>query len=211
MKFGPKRKLNAEEFMLLNCVVGENSWASLGLQEIKPVHLKANQSWIFIGRTDTEGEAPVLWPPDVNNWLIGKGSHAGKDWRWEEKGPTEDELVGWYHWLDGHEFEQAPGVGDGQGSLGCCRPWGCKESDMTEWLNWIQLNWLEIEEWLDIKGVFICLLVPFFGYFFRRAPIPVFLITTSVPISVFPLLHIHIFLFSISPTAVLFPLLHSVY
>ena len=81
-------------------------------------------------------------------------------------------MVGWYHRLDGHEFEQAPGVGDGQGSLGCCHPRGLKESDTTEWLSWIQLNWLGIEKWLDIQGVFICLLVPFFGYFFRRAPIP---------------------------------------
>ena len=109
--------------------------------KIKPVNHKGNQSWIFIGRTDAEAVAPILWPPDVKNWLIWKDPDAGKDWRQKEKGMTEDEMVGWYHWLDGHEFEQAPGVGDGQGSLACCSPWGHKESDMTERLNWTELNW----------------------------------------------------------------------
>ena len=79
---------------------------------------------VFIGRTDTEAETAILWPPDMKNWLIGKDPDAGKDWRQEEKGTTEDEMVGWHHWLDGHEFEQALGVGVGQGRLGCCRPWG---------------------------------------------------------------------------------------
>ena len=102
----------------------------------KPVHPKGNQSWILIGRTDAKGEIPILWPPDAKNWLIGKDPDASKDWRQVEKGMTEDELVGWHHWLDGHESEQAPGVGNGQGSLACFSPWGCKESDMTEWLNW---------------------------------------------------------------------------
>ena len=91
-------------------------------KEIKPVDLKGNQSWTFIGRTDAEVEAPILWPGDAKNWLIGKYSDAGEDWRWEEKGMTEDEVIAWYHRLDGHEFEQAPGVGDGQGSLVCCSP-----------------------------------------------------------------------------------------
>ena len=100
---------------------------------------KGNQSWIFIGRTDTEAEAPILWPSDAKNWLIGKDPDAGKDWRWEEKGKTEDEMVGWHHWLDGREFEWAPGVGDGQGSLACCGSWGHKESDMTEWLTWLMI------------------------------------------------------------------------
>ena len=106
-------------------------------KEIKPVNPKGNQSWIFIGRTDAE--APVLWPPDGKNWLTGKDSDAGKDWRQEEKGTTEDEMVGWHHRLDGHEFEQALGVGDGQGGLVCCSPWGHKELDMTEQLNWTEL------------------------------------------------------------------------
>ena len=107
----------------------------LDCKEIKPVNLKGNQSWIFIGRTDAEAETPILWPPDVKNWLIGKDPDAGKDWGKEEK----DKMVGWHHPLDVHEFEQAPGVGDGQGSLVCCSPWYCKESDMTEGLNWTKL------------------------------------------------------------------------
>ena len=90
---------------------------------------------IFIGRTDAEAEAPILWPPDVKNQFIGKDPDAGKDWRQEEKGTTEDEMVGWHHQLNGHEFEQTPGDDEGQGSLVCCSPWGCKESDVTERLN----------------------------------------------------------------------------
>ena len=110
----------------------------LDSKEIQPVHTKGNQSWMFIGRTDAEPETLILWPPNVKNWLIGKDPDAGKDWRWEEKGTTEGEMVGWHHRLNGHEFEQAPGVGDGQGGLACCSPWGCKESDMTERLNWTE-------------------------------------------------------------------------
>ena len=110
----------------------------LDCKEIKPVNLTENQSWIFVGRTDAEAETPILWPPDVKNWLIWKDPDAGKDWRQKEKGMTEDEMVGWYHWLDGHEFEQALGVGDGQGSLECCSPWGLKESDTTERLDWTE-------------------------------------------------------------------------
>ena len=107
----------------------------LDCKEIKPVHPKGSQSWIlFIGRIVAEAEAPILWPPDVKNWLIRKDPDSGKDWR-QEKGTTEDEMVGWHHWLNGHAFEQALGVGDGQGSLACCSPWGRKESDMTEGLN----------------------------------------------------------------------------
>ena len=99
----------------------------LDCKEIKPVNLKENQSWIFIGRTDAEVEKPIFWPPNVKNWLIGKDPDARKDWRQEEKGTTEDEMVGWHHWLNGHELEQAPGVDDGQKSLSCCSPWGRKE------------------------------------------------------------------------------------
>ena len=91
--------------MLLNCGAGEDSWESLGYKEIQPFHPKGDQSWIFIGRTDAEAETPILWPADVKNWLIGKVCDAGKDWRWEEKGTAEDEMVGWHHWLDGHEFK----------------------------------------------------------------------------------------------------------
>ena len=125
--------------MLLNCGVGEDSWESLGLQGNQTSQLKGNQYWIFIGRTDAEAESPVLWPPDAKTWLIGKYPDAGNDGRQEEKGMTEDKMVGWHHWLNEHEFEQAPGVSDGQGSLACCSPWGCKESNMTEWLNWTDI------------------------------------------------------------------------
>ena len=95
-------------------------------KEIKPVNPKGKQSWIFIGRTDAEAKAPILWPSYMKNWLIGKDPDAGKDWRQEEKGTTEDEMVGWYHPLDGHDFEQAAELGDREGSLACCSPWGCK-------------------------------------------------------------------------------------
>ena len=97
--------------------------STLDCKEIQPVHPKRNQSWIFTGRTDAEAEALILWPPDAKNWLIGKDSDAEKDWRQEEKGTAEDEMIGWHHWHDGHEFEQAPGVGDGQRShLILCHP-----------------------------------------------------------------------------------------
>ena len=109
-------------------------------KEIQPVHSKGDQSWVFFGRNDAKAETPVLWPPHAECWLIGKGSDAGRDWRQEEKGTTEDEMAGWHHWLSGHEFEWTPGDGDGQGGLGCCNSWGHKESDTTERLNWTELN-----------------------------------------------------------------------
>ena len=105
----------------------------------QPVHPKGDQSWVFIGRTDAEAETPILGPPHVKSWLIGKDPDAGRDWGQEEKGTTEDEMAGWHHRLDGHEFEWTPGVGDGQGGLACCDSWGRKESDMTERLNWTEL------------------------------------------------------------------------
>ena len=102
-------------------------------KEIKHVSPIGNQPWIFAERTNAKAEAPIFWLPDAKSWLTGKDSDAGKDWRWEEKRVTEDELFGWHHWLNGHEFEQAPGDSEGQGSLACCSPWVCKESDiMTE-------------------------------------------------------------------------------
>ena len=113
----------------------------LDCKKIQPVHLKGDQSWIFIGRTDVKAEAPILWPPDVKSWLIGKDPDAGKDGGQEEKGTTEDETVGWYHQLNGHEFEQTPGVVAAQGRLICCSPWGHKESDMTYWLNSNNKRW----------------------------------------------------------------------
>ena len=106
----------------------------LDCKQIQPVHPKGDQSWIFIGRTDVEVETPILWPPDAKSWLIWKDPDAGKDWG-QEKGMTEDEMVGWHHWLNGHESEQTPGDGEGEGSLACCRPWGRKESNTTERLN----------------------------------------------------------------------------
>ena len=156
--------------MLLNCGVGEDSWESLGLHGDPTSSSWRNQSWIFIGRTDAEAETPILWPPGVKNWLIWKDPDAGKNGRWEEKGVTEDEMVGWHHrlngkvpyparywgqkekgttedekagWhhrLNGHQFEWTPGVGDGQGGLACCNSWGRKELDTTERLNWTELR-----------------------------------------------------------------------
>ena len=124
--------------MLLNCGVGEDSWESLGLQG-GPTSPSGDQSWVFIGRTDVEAETPTLWPPHAKSWLIWKDPNAGKDWRQEEKGMTQDEMVGWYHQLNGHGFGWTPGVADGQGGLACCSSWGRKESDMTERLNWTDL------------------------------------------------------------------------
>ena len=131
--------LSAEELIFWTVVLEKTLESPLHCK-IKPVHPKGNQSWIFIGRTDAAPEAPILWSPDVKSWLTGKDPDAGKDWRREEKGMTEDEMAGWHHRLDGHEFEQAPEVGEGQGSPVCCSPCGHKESDTTEWLNWY---WLE--------------------------------------------------------------------
>ena len=126
--------------MLLNCGAGEDSWESpLDCKEIKPVNPKGNQPWIFTGRTDPEAEAPILWPPDVKNWLTGKDPDAGKGWRQEEKGMTEDEMVGRHHRLNGHAIEQARGVGDGQGGLACCSSWGCRVGH--DWAT--ELNWTE--------------------------------------------------------------------
>ena len=112
----------------------------LDCKEIQPVNPKGNQAWIFIGRTDAGAEAPILWPPDAKSQLIGKDSDAGKDWGQEEKGVTEDEMVGWHHWLKGHEFVQTLGDSEEQWSLVCCSPWGHKESDMTEQLSNNQNN-----------------------------------------------------------------------
>ena len=120
-------------------VVLEKTFASpLACKESQPVHSKGDQSWVFIGRTDAEGETPILWPPHAKSWLTGKNSEAGRVWGQEEKGMTEDEMARWHHRLDGHEFVWPPGVGDGQGGLTCCNSWGRKESDTTEWLKWTE-------------------------------------------------------------------------
>ena len=125
----------------------------LDCKEIQPVHPQGDQSWVFIGRTDAEAETPILWPPHVKSWLIGKDSDAGRDWGQEEKGMTEDEMAGWHHWLDGPEPEWTLGVSDGQGGLTCCDSWGRKESDMTERMNWTDTN-------------ILCHLIPITWYFF---------------------------------------------
>ena len=112
--------------------------SSLAYKEIQPVHSKGDWSWVFFGRNDAKVETPVLWPPHVKSWLTGKDSDAQRDWGQEEKGTTEAEMAGWHHWLNGHESEWTPGVGDGQGGLACCNSWGRKESDTTERLNWTE-------------------------------------------------------------------------
>ena len=109
------------------------AWTARSSNQFNP---KGNQPWIFIGRTGPEAEVPVLWPLDMKSQLFGEDPDAGKDWRYEEKRTTEDEMVGWHHQLNGHQFEQAPGVSDEQGSLACCSPWGHKELNTTERLNW---------------------------------------------------------------------------
>ena len=115
--------------------------SSLDCKEINPSNPKGNQPWIFTGRIDAQVEALILWPPDAKNWFIGKDPDDGKDWGQEEKGMIEGEMVGWHHRLNGHSFGWTPGVGDGQGGLVCCSSWGWKESDMTEWLNWTELDY----------------------------------------------------------------------
>ena len=137
----------------------------LDYQEIKPVNSKGNQSWIFTGRTDTE--VPIPWPPDGKSQLIGKDPDAEKDWRWEKKGTTENEMVGWHHQWDGHEFEQALGDGEEQGSLVCSSPWDYKESDPTEWLN---NDFCKIRPSRSPKAWFFC----FYFVLFWDIPVPYF-------------------------------------
>ena len=146
-------------------VVLEKSLESLlDCKEIQPVHPKGSQHWLFIGGTDAEAEAPILWPTDSKSRLIRKDPDAGKDWR-QEKWTTEDEMVGWHHWVNGHEFEQTPVVGDRQGSLACCSPWGHKESDMTKWLNWIELRQMKRNYCIIIIGhLALCEYISSFGY-----------------------------------------------
>ena len=117
------RKLSTKNWWFLTVVLEKTLESPLNYKEIQPVHPKGNQSWIFIGRTDAEVETPILRWTDMNNWLIWKNPDAGKDWRREEKLMIEDEMVGWHHWLNEHEFEQTLGVGDGQGGLACCDSW----------------------------------------------------------------------------------------
>ena len=148
MRAGHKKSQALENWCIGIVVLEKTLESPLDCKEIKHVNPKGNQPWIFTGRTDAEAEPPLLWPPNVKSRLTGKDPDAGKNWRQEEKRMTEDEMVGWYHWLDGHDFE--PGNSEGQGSLACCSPWGCKKLDMTERLNWTELRtqW-ETELWLQ--------------------------------------------------------------
>ena len=145
VRVGLWRKLSAffkkhkKNWCFWTVVLEKTLQSPLDCKEIQPVHSKGDQPWVFFGRTDAKAETPILWPPHAKSWLIGKDSDAGRDWGQEEKGMTEDEIVGWHHRLDGHEFEWTPGVGDGQGGLACCDSWGRKESDRTERLNWTEL------------------------------------------------------------------------
>ena len=145
--------------------------------KIQAVHSEGDQSWVFIGRTDAKAEIPIRWPPHVKNWLIGKDSDAGRDWGQEEEGTTEDEMAGWHHWLNGHESEWTPGVGDGQGGLACCDSWRHKELDMTERLNWTEQTEIRV----NIE-------VSFFVFLHSRKRALWFLLSTiicNIPLSVF--------------------------
>ena len=126
----------------------------------------------MLNGTDVEAEIPVLWPPDAKSWLIWKDPDDGKDWRWDEKGTTEDKMVGWHHWLSEHEFEQIPGVGDGQGGLVCCSPWGCKvRARLSDWTELIL--WNTTFKWVYLL---LCLLFLFFSQLFVKLSQ-----TTSLP------------------------------
>ena len=153
VRVGLWRRLSAEELMLLNCGVGEDSWESLGPQGDPISHPTGYESWILNGRTDVEAETPILWPPDADSWLIWKDHDAGKDWGQEAKGTTEDEMVVWHHQHNGHGFGWTPEVGDGQGGLACCSSWGREESDMTEWLNWTEQKILRFTYAISILGI----------------------------------------------------------
>ena len=127
-----------ENWRVWTVVLEKTLESPLDCKVIQPVHPKGDQSWIFIGRTDAEVEAPILWPPDVKNWLIGKDSDAGRDWGQEEKGMIQDEMAGWHHRLDGDGFGWTPGVGDGQGGLACCSPWVTEsQTDCVAELTWL--------------------------------------------------------------------------
>ena len=171
-----------ESWALKNCcfwtVVLEKTLESpLDCKEIQPVHSKGDQSWVFIGRIDAKAEIAVLWPPHAKSWLIWKDPDAGRDWGQEEKWMTEDEMAGWHHRLDGHEFEWTLGVGDGQGGLACCDSWGRKESDMTERLNWLTelTDFLKVQCGLRTKTLNALILPPLPGYMSS--------IVTSFPLS----------------------------
>ena len=136
----------------------------LDSKEIQPVHPKGDQSWVLSGMNDAKAENPVLWPPHAKSWLIGKDSDAGRNWGQEEKGTTEDEMAGWYHQLNGREFEWTPGVSDGQGGLVCCNSLGRKELNTTEWLNWTELTWYVIDVTIRIFCI-VYVIIDFYTFF----------------------------------------------
>ena len=148
VRVGPSRKLRQKNWCYRTVVLEKTLESLLDCKKIQPVHLKGNQSWIFIGSTDAEAETPILWPPNVKNWLTGKDPGAGRDWRKEEKGMTEDEMVERHHRLDRHGFEQAPGAGDEQGRLVCFSPWRHQALNMTEPLNWTELWFSSSHIWM---------------------------------------------------------------
>ena len=175
VRVGLWRRLSAEELMLLNCGVGEDSWESLGLQGIPTLPFWRGSALGFLWKEDANAETPVLWPPHARSWLTGNDSDAGRDWGQEEKGTTEDEMAGLHHWFNGREFEWTPGVGDGQGGLVFCDSWGRKELDTTERLNWAEppysgsnilgasivdicliLMFGRIHQWSHLTGSFLC-------------------------------------------------------
>ena len=141
VRVGLWRRLSSKNWCFWTVVLEKTLEGPLDCKEIQPVLSEGDQPWDFFGRNDAKAETPVLWPPHVKSWLIGKDFDAGRDWGQEGTGKTEDEMAGWRHGLDGRESEWTLGVGDGQGGLACCDSWGCKESDTTEWLNWTELNW----------------------------------------------------------------------
>ena len=147
-------KLSAEVWCFWAVVLEKNLESPLDYKEIQPVHSEGDQPLDFFGGNDAKAETLVLWPSPVKGWLIGKDFDAGRDWRQEDKGRTDDEMAGWHHWADGRESEWTPGVGDGQGGLVCCDSWGCKESDTTERLNWTELIPI-LEEWSHLHPTLI--------------------------------------------------------
>ena len=148
-KYVLRKKLDCEEswpqknWCFWSVVLEKTLESPLNCKEIQPVHSEGDRPWDFFGRNDAKAETPVLWPLHAKSRFVGKESDAGSDWGQEEEGITEDEMAGWHHWLDGHESEWTPGIGDGQGGLVCCNSWGRKESDTTERLDWTELNWTE--------------------------------------------------------------------
>ena len=158
VRVGLWRKLSAEELMLLNCGVGELLRVPWTARRSKQFILTEISPGCSLGGWNAKAETPVLWPPHVKSWLIGKDSDAGRDWGQEEKGTTEDEMTGWLHWLDGRDFVWTPGVGDGQGGLAFCDSWGRKEPDTTERLNWTKLMYRHGRYFQKCENAFITML-----------------------------------------------------